>query len=497
MDIIRNKENESHLNIWQFYSDSYVGGSQYKEGAYLYKHENETELSFSRRQNMACFVNYCAPVIDIYNSYLFRENPVRDFGNINTTVLNMFRKNADNNGRRYHKVIREVSRQASIFGFMGIIIDKPMSNGEASRQEEIANGIIPYLSVYNPSSIINWKREKINGKSTLSMLVLKEEEIQEGVEQFKIWYPYSWELWEKQSIKNSTKKKMVMVDSGENPLGIIPFVIIKNRDTFEFMEGISDLSDIADINKNIYYYDSDAMEIIDRTAFPFLEEPVDSLGNTGNGDIEVGTGNVLQRDIADTLGHRWIEPSHSSLSRILEWRNQAVNDIQTSAKMESAEGSNKRITNKSESGSAMEMRFQQLNAVLSDKAENMEVAEEDILTLVALWDNIIWNGSIRYARKFGIRDLVTDLDNALRSQKSISSVEFNIVMQQHLAGRLVSDFGVENKEYNKIMADIRRSVPLEPGYVSPNDKNPNRGPSDPILGANSTGKNNQGGSNIQ
>ena len=56
------------------------------------------------------------------------------------------------------------------------------------------------------------------------------------------------------------------------------------------------------------------------------------------------------------------------------------------------------------SGVAMETEFQLLNAKLSEKADNIELAEEQMWKLFAEYQGYIWDGEIEYPSSFNIRD---------------------------------------------------------------------------------------------
>ena len=56
------------------------------------------------------------------------------------------------------------------------------------------------------------------------------------------------------------------------------------------------------------------------------------------------------------------------------------------------------------SGIAMETEFQLLNAKLSEKADNLQLAEEQLWELYAEYQGMSWNGDIEYPGSFNIRD---------------------------------------------------------------------------------------------
>ncbi len=61
------------------------------------------------------------------------------------------------------------------------------------------------------------------------------------------------------------------------------------------------------------------------------------------------------------------------------------------------------------SGIALQTEFELLNARLSEKAANLEIAEENLWRLYALFQNVKFDGEINYPDSFNIRDYATDL----------------------------------------------------------------------------------------
>jgi len=424
----RNPKIEEILPRLKFFNDSYKGGQAYRDGRYLKKHRVESSESYNERLKVASFRNFCAPIVDIYTAYLYRDEPTREFGSIEKEVQ-LFLENADLEDRSWNKVVRELSKQASKYGMMGAIIDKPQ--GEVrTKADEVAQGMRPYIVPYSPMQFINYKYERINGEPVLTELILLEESDDCEIKKYRIWYRDKWELWEDSTSKAGGKSEITMIDNGVNNLGDIPFVLIKNRDMFKRMQGLSDIEDIVDINRRIYNMDGSADETIERTGYPFLELPRSSVDE---GKTQIGTGNLIVRDDDEEKGAEWKEPPHTSLPKILEWREAAIEDIREMARTGKISGT------QIESGIALELRFQQLNALLSEKAANMEHAENEVFRLFALWEGKTWDGKITYPRKFGIRDLLYDLDLALKANLVVPSRTFESEQGKRLAARILKD----------------------------------------------------------
>ena len=296
---------EALVDEWRFHVRSYFGGRTYRDGNYLLKHPFESEANYARRKETSYFYNYCGPIVDTFVSHLFRNDARREFGSLGANPLfRAFLKDADLEGNTFRHFMREAQRFASVYGRVSIVVDKPRGKA-TTRAEAEAFGVRPYISLVTPENLLDWSygRDPSTGRMALETI-----KIMEAPGACRIWTRQGWELWQEGS-----DGEAVLADAGEHGLGEVPVVNLYNKQSGIRMIGISDLNDIADINRNIYYLCSDAREIIENTAFPMLAIPY-SRG-ADRGDKEVGPHNILQFDPELPNGRPyWLEAPHSSLT---------------------------------------------------------------------------------------------------------------------------------------------------------------------------------------
>ena len=445
MKFKRHPDSEKRLKRWEFLERSYQGGDEYRAGKYLLQHERESDEGFVRRVAQAMFVNFCAPVIDLYNGYLYQPEHKRDFGSLgNDSLFQQFLENVDYDNHDYDSYIEQLSLRASIFGYVGVLVDKPAEATAASKADQIEKDLRPYLIYYEPEAIFDWKHERKAGRKVLTKLVLLEESGKQGVTRYKVWTLDTWEVWEQEG----NAEAVLTSEAGLNPLGEIPFVIVPNNTPLGEAPS-SDIKDISDINKRIYYLDSDAHEIIEGTAFPMLEEPADkSPLKNDQGDKEVGVGSLLQRDPEDTIGHRWIEPPHSSLPPMLEWRSTYIENIREIAKTDNPQAQGQ----SAQSGEALKIRLRSLTTVLTNKATAREQAECNIIRLWAKWEDETYDCAISYERKFNVDDLANDIDAAISAKAAVPSKTFANALGMQIAERMIED--LDEKTRKKIKEEL-------------------------------------------
>ncbi|MBI5233819.1 MAG: phage portal protein, partial [Deltaproteobacteria bacterium] len=275
-----------------------------------------------------------------------------------------------------------------------------------TKAEAIEFDIRPYLALVTPENLLDWTfTREVSGRPVLDMVKIREDS---GL--YRIWTRQDWELW---MVDTETDETRLMA-RGVHPLGRVPLVNLYNKRSNKRMIGLSDIQDIADINKNIHYLCSDAKEIIENTAFPMLALPYEKgIGK----DKEVGPKNILQFDPeAPNARPYWLEAPHSSLTEIREWVRQDIEEIHRIAKMGGVKATEDFSI--ARSAAAMELEYQQLHSVLSEKADNLEQAETEILSLWSAWEGRAFDGLIDYPDDFSIRDLERDLEKALSAQSA-------------------------------------------------------------------------------
>jgi hypothetical protein len=65
--------------------------------------------------------------------------------------------------------------------------------------------------------------------------------------------------------------------------------------------------------------------------------------------------------------------------------------------------------------------FQLLNARLSEQADNIELAEEQLWELYAQYQGTSWTGKIEYPESFAIRDTDNELDQLIKVYNTIDN----------------------------------------------------------------------------
>jgi len=390
------KDYQETINNWEYYIRSYNGGYDYMVGQYLSRYNLELDNEFNQRLANTPCDNHCRNIIQIYSSFLFRVRPSRDFASMEDEAsLESFLKDADLDGNNLNSVIKHAQNYASIYGHCFMVLDKPNIQTE-TKADELAQDIRPYLSIVTPENVLDWNFERQpNGKYELNYLKIREEVDRDGGQYLRMWYPDKID-----TVYMPKREEPRLIDTVPNMIGKIPAVILYNSKSHKRGIGQSDLTDIADLQKSIYNEYSEMEQLIRLTNHP-------SLVKTPSVNASAGAGAVIEMpdEMEPNLKPYLLQPSGSSLTSIMDSINNKVESINRIAHTGAVRTTKTQVA----SGVALQTEFELLNARLSEKADNLQLAEEQLFKLYAMFQNVEFDGEINYPDSFNIRDYATDL----------------------------------------------------------------------------------------
>lgn len=382
---------------YRFYLESYLGGDDYKQGMYLNKYMLESNDEYERRIAASALDNHVRNTTHIYNSFLFSDPPVRNLGTLERDPsLQYFLEDADLDGRSFTNFMSYANLMSSVFGHVWIFVDRPESTAN-TRAEELAQGIRPYVSLITPQYVHDWEyRRSASGVPELVyMKILDYNDADETV--YRI---YTKETVELVSVRDGDSHGRV-IESFENSLGRIPAVCLYANRSPTRGVGISDVADISDLQKNIFNLYSEWSQLVELNNHP-------SLVKTATTDASAGAGAIITMDenMDPALKPYLLQPSSSNIDGIKTIIEENISAIDRIAHLGGIRGTIARTS----SGIALQVERQLLNSKLTEKSANLELAEEQIWRLWALWQGTVWDGSVEYPRTYNLRDASADLD---------------------------------------------------------------------------------------
>ncbi|MCH7619178.1 MAG: hypothetical protein IH880_05355 [Candidatus Marinimicrobia bacterium] len=421
----RHGEYEANKGLWDFFWESYEGGSGYIEGGNLIRHPREDTTVYNRRKERAYFVNYCGAIIDTYIAHLNKQAPVVDVPKP-AGAWAAFAKDVNRRSDSLSEFRREVQAAAMTLGQTFIVVDKPDS-GALSLAEEIESGT-PFFMHYYPWDVVDWDLDEF-GKPYWVKLLETDRSVPSSPFQkgrgsrtlYKIWFRDSWTM-----IDSDGK----VVNSGENPLGEVPIVPVLNRKKKSNpMQGISALNDIAYLNKRIFNLGSLIDQFAFNAAFPMLRNPQVPGGESG--DVSVSERTVFEFPDTASYPPEWMSPPTEPLKFLSEEIASTVKEIQRLARLEAGFDLKQ---SQPQSGVSKAFDWLSTSTVLAEKADNFEEAERNA---VRLW--LKWQGmsdaifTVDYPDEFDMKSLEKEIEDAVKLKSLQISPTFEAELMKRLA----------------------------------------------------------------
>jgi len=416
----------TYLSQWKYLLESYLGGQEYREAAHLTRYQLETDGEYNARLLATPLENHCKSIISVYNSFLFRECPEREFGALeNMPEIEDFLKDADFEGRSLDAFMKDVATWASVFGHSWIIVAKPNINAN-TRADEQALGIRPYVNVLTPMVVLDWNWTRSPAGRFELRYFKYLEDINGDVHTVK--------EWTQETIRTTVvniQDSIIHEDYTEiNGLGKIPAIICYNARSTVRGIGVSDIGDIADAQRFIYNATSEVEQTIRLDSHP-------SLVKTPETNAGIGAGSLIHmpENLDPGLKPYLLNFDGANVGSIYESIEHTISSIDKMANT----GATRSTLNQTLSGVAMETEFQLLNAKLSEKADNIELAEEQLWKLFAEYMGTTWDGCIEYPGSFNIRDTSREIDELVKVKSAATDPRVIALVDHELVEFLGED----------------------------------------------------------
>lgn len=435
---------------WEYLLNSYMGGIEYKRAGMLTKYVNETDSEYLSRINSTHLENHCKSVVSTYISFMFRQEPKREFGSIEyEPMLESFLEDCDHDGRSFTAFMKETAVWSSVFGHCWIMVVKPNLNQPTLAAEQFI-GARPYLTILTPLTVMDWIWQRLpSGKFVLSYLKYAEE-ANDTMSIIKEWTKESITTYEVNHKEKAVKSTMIEV----NGLGDIPAILAYNQRSPVRGIGVSDINDIADAQRFIYNLNSEVEQSVRINGHP-------ALVKTPGTEAAAGAGAIIQIDENLDPG---LKPYILSVSTDINSIYNSINHVTNSIDKMANTGSIRATEARRMSGVAQEQEFQLLNARLSEKSDNLELAEEQIWQWYAQYQGYVWDGKIEYPDSFAIRDTFNEIEALVRAKQAATDPRvFNIIDHE-----LIELLGEEADMIIPEIFDPREipeKKPFEPHYM--------------------------------
>ena len=427
---------KTYISRWDFLNAIYEGGYTYFLGKYLEPYYFESQDDYMKRLRQVALDNHVKAITGIYNSFLFRKEPKRMLGNLESDdSIDNFMKDADLDGRSFDQFMRDVSTFAMVYGHVWVVIDKPVSNA-FTRADELEQGIRPYVQIFTPENVLDWNYERQpSGLYKLTYLKVKEETQKD----YSVIREYTMDMITAYQLNEDMEPRII--SEQPNEIGMIPCVPVYSQRGNKRGIGVSIMSDIADMTKMIYEEYSEIEQIIRLTNHP-------TLCKTPGTEVSAGAGAIIQMEEGIDPGLRpfLLQPNGASIESVINSINQKIESIDRMACL----GGIRSIESRRLSGVGLQTEFQMLNARLADIALNLEHAEELIWRCYARLQGTAFDGEIHYPRSFSIQDKANEVA-MLKQAKEAKPQDPKII--KALDDMLLKTIVEDQEKFDEIMGE--------------------------------------------
>jgi len=425
-----------YKDIWDFYFDAVMGGSNFINSDYLFSHRLEDDTDFQDRLERSYYLNFCDAIPNMYNTFIFREIVERP-PNID---LEFFRRNIDKKGTKIQDFVKLCGYLASIYGVIHCLVDIPtVTEKKIITREDDKNGLTtPMCKIIYPSQIVDWS-EDANGN--LRWIIIKytylrdEDPTVERTEEihYKLITTEEWRIED----EDGNPVKLPDADSkGPNTFGFIPLVTMFHKNIDDNMIGESLIRDIAYINRTLLNWCSCIDEMIERQTFSQLIIPDDgSMGQEDESGVDplddVGTGVAFTFPHDSTHTPKFISPDTTGIKTVWSLVMDHIKEMYRLGGLSGGVGD----LYASKSGRAAQVGFTSVNSALSDKAAKYEKFENDIskTALILMNKDASSYDAVKYPSSFDVSALSDELDSNFKIIRANFSETLNKGLMKNIS----------------------------------------------------------------
>jgi hypothetical protein len=276
--------------------------------------------------------------------------------------------------------------------------------------------------------------------------VLRQRQTRQAQARYRTWTRDEWRIHDVEG------NQVTFVDSGKNPLGEVPVVVVYNRPSSRYgFLGQSLLYDIARLNIAILNLDS----LIDESVYQsVLNILVIGRQPDEREELVTGPNNVLE--YAGDRPPYFLSPSTAPIAFMEDRIQRFREEIYRLAKLGGGLGLEPRSA---PSGVALAFEFNETNAVLAERADELENAEQGVHRLWYKWLDADFRGLIDYPDDFAVQSFQEELQLVTAGKQAIRSPLFRKELEKRAARRLLRNAAPD------LIDEIGREVDFIPEAV--------------------------------
>lgn len=445
----------NQLNVFRV---SYEGGTQFKRMV-LIKRPTESPQLYQDKLNNVSSLPICKSMITELLDIIFDEEPTRELAFLNqinqpiATPLwfEDFLENSDLQDNEFSDFMEKAAEVAAVEGWSWVFVDLPE---EASRNNR------PYVTLIPAQHVIDWKVFNEDGISIITYLKVIEYQ-DDQTKRIKVWVrgtpggidddghvipetPTTATIYVVPTI--GATAKVAVIDPEEiytfpsnYPIPVIQIMPI--RDIQNSNIGVSDLTDIADMQREWLRLESEAYDSI-RFSKPIVRADPSVKVPAGGGGIVRGAKDCMEVFEIPVLDVQQIREQQKQLL--------ASFDAYT------GRAGSRVVAESIQSGISIVEERKALHKRAQTRARQLEKAEENILSLVCFMMGITWAGDVEYNSDYESRD--TQFRIALLTQAKALSP--NLLVQKLIDNEVIRMIAPPDEvtKYLQLIGEIKEDI---------------------------------------
>lgn len=455
---------DANIKNWRFWYAAYEGDKAFID-LVIKQHERESPSNWEMRVNEAEVFNYSGTIINTFSGFIGMANPEEALGTLSEDEsFKQFKNDTDLHGTDYDVFWDNTSALASVYGFVGILVDKAANEEPLSQADEISKRIYPYYSLYTPENILDWKWEKDpdTARPILTYLKVKEHELS-----ILVYTTEEWERWTKEKADDS---EWTVTENGVNPHNEITFTwyVNYNVPAKPFL-GLSDIRAISRLQAALTRDLSHGNEIVKYAAFPMMRKPMRIASHQPTEEDDTsGVTAILEFD-PETPDAKpdWLEAKvKEPIEAVLSWDEKKEEEIYRAAALSAFYGTH----TEARSGVALRVELRQLSAILNGKVKSRNNAETQSLRYWRLWKDLPADESLDVSRPLSISvdELSLVLDNLITVKPMVRSELFKQAVEKRLVKLILEN--ASDEEIAAIEEEIDNTqIPTVTDFIEDED----------------------------
>jgi hypothetical protein len=422
---------------WVFFLESYLGGPSYLS-KHLFQYFKEGDEEFAARKDRAYRENHTKRVVDLVNSYLFKQEAGRSSDN---ALVKKFWENFDGRGGKVGRFMKKASVFASIMGRVYIVCDKrglPEERQTGTQLDNLQSEAQPYCYLVYPQDLLD---VGLDDQGRMRWAVIREYKRDDDdpfhstgdvQPNYRFWTRDEWTLYDESGQE---------IGGGHHGLGMVPIVTLDSEEQDDYT-GQSLVGDVAYLDRAIMNNWSRLDVVVNDQTFSQLIFPVEGLPADIMEDKELrekfltlATNRVILYSAQAQAAPSFISPDASQATFILEMIQTQVKQLYASMGLQGETG----VEVKTQSGVSKGYDFEKLNKLLANKADNLEQAEDKILDIFRGWmGGINAEAKVEYPDEFDVKSLSDEITMAQELTLMGISETFTKELHKSIAAKVLN-----------------------------------------------------------